>query len=308
MLGFQELNLQPGTPAPPPVAAALAAALRGALAFSSAAALGGPAAEAAVAAALAAAQSACGLRVGLRELRASMNYSLGRVLTMQSAHAAAAAALRDACELLGAGARHTALGGAPALIGQGGLAGVAAATALTLAWLEAERAAPRPEPGLVAELAGSRAGFIAVGGRPWRYAKLEGLVAECRAALARADLPSWADKQAELIELVMLKVAGEALASAALTRPRDFRTPELPPASMPVLPATLTLGDTMDRARRRLVGAPCGACGVESKEAKACAACKAAFFCSVACQRAAWPAHKAACKVNAAARAAVRAP
>jgi hypothetical protein len=101
----------------------------------------------------------------------------------------------------------------------------------------------------------ARASFIAVGGRPWRYAELEGLVAESRAALACADLPRWADKQAELIELVMLKMAGEALASAAFARPRDFRTAELPPALTLVSPATLTLGDTMDRARRRLVGA-----------------------------------------------------
>jgi hypothetical protein len=44
----------------------------------------------------------------------------------------------------------------------------------------------------------------------------------------------------------------------------------------------------------------CAECGVQSANCKMCSGCKRAWYCSGACQKTAWKAHKVACKAAAA--------
>jgi hypothetical protein len=50
----------------------------------------------------------------------------------------------------------------------------------------------------------------------------------------------------------------------------------------------------------RVVGRTCARCGLKGAEMPACSRCRAARYCSPACQKAHWPEHKAACKAAAA--------
>jgi hypothetical protein len=85
-----------------------------------------------------------------------------------------------------------------------------------------------------------------------------------------------------------------------LGMPRERR----PAVEAVVQSAAAALGGTFGPIRWRARGAPCAHCGRSDLPTKKCSGCRAAAYCGVACQRAAWHGHRAACHAAAEAAAA----
>jgi hypothetical protein len=67
------------------------------------------------------------------------------------------------------------------------------------------------------------------------------------------------------------------------------------PADGHLYTVKLDSGGTL-RLRREGMCVLCSGCAKRSDAARACGKCRSAWYCSVECQRASWPAHKPACK------------
>jgi hypothetical protein len=85
-----------------------------------------------------------------------------------------------------------------------------------------------------------------------------------------------------------------------LGMPRERR----PAVEAAVQSAAAALGGTFGPIRWRAPRAPCAHCGRSDVPTKKCSGCRAAAYCGVACQRAAWHGHRAACHAAAEAAAA----